>query len=586
MADHSVEYAAKQGMSWLKTLIPTQQIHMLLVFFLYSVLSFHFFVHVIPLFLFYFSLLTMIVCTLQMFYGKRKLKDVEALAQMLNRFNETLDTDGAVSSYTWNSLTPYFSFFVALFVLLISFSLADKSWIPCSELVCIGVFFTMTCFAALSDQYDYLVILSIIANFISTLPTMIERFPQIPGLYHLVQLFAGSVFSLQIVPDIVINIGLPSMVYLIVPFIFLRMALQKSGQGAYRVLIPHLVCFFWWQLSMVMFRHSTWIGLIRGSIGWVFFIILAPVLGMILIAYVFFILSKILTISGILKIVTTVGLLAVPAVIGLWAKKGFEIKGFSFEKKTGKIILVVLSVFTVFPMMYFFTPLEVDVGGNYLTWDQYAQFCSHPQWDQTNMADAQMKCSHLTHMVAAWSGKVKKVSIKNTENGAEAFVNLLPTMLGDWLRCTYGDEYPACDTVTEQAERELCELYTMQNRKCHMRGMDYYTFELWVTMEVSPDTTHDIRIEARDSFRNVLLKLKAADQVSFRASLMKDLGTTWPSLKLFHVECTSCMQALESTQEEEEEAGLAHAIATIRNALYDTLNFFLAPVVEFGKNYD
>ena len=523
-----------------------------------------------------------------MFYGKRKVKDIEALAGMLNRFNETLDTDNAVSAYTWQSLTPYISYFVALFVCLVSFSMVEKSWIPCSEIVCIGIFFSMTCFAALSDQYDHLVILSIAANFVSTLPTMIANFPQIPGVYHVLQLFAGSVYSLQLIPGIAVNFGLPSMVYMVVPFLFLKMALQKSGQGVYRVLVPHLVCFFWWQLSMTMFRHSSWLGLIRGSIGWLMLIVLAPLLGLILVMYFFYYLTQLFTIAGILKLITTLTLLAIPAVIGFWAKKGFNIQGFSFEKRTGKIVLVVLSVFTVIPLMYFVGPQEVDVGGDYLPWENYAEFCSKPQWDKTSIADAQITCSHLHNVMVAWSGQVKKVTVKKIENGGDSFVNLLPAALGNWLRCTYGQEYPPCDNEMLSAEdKRLCQMFTIQGRQCHMKAMDYYTLEMWVTMVVDPETTQDVRVEARDSFKNVLLKLRAGDQVAFRAALTGNLGNSWPEMKLYHVECTSCGERLVSSlADEEDDKGVMYVLTLIKNAIYDTMNFFFYPVMEFGEGYE
>ncbi len=68
IGDYMMEFSSKQGASWLRSFIPTQQIHMLLVFFLYSVLSIHVFLFAIPLFLFYLSFLTLVICTLQMFY--------------------------------------------------------------------------------------------------------------------------------------------------------------------------------------------------------------------------------------------------------------------------------------------------------------------------------------------------------------------------------------------------------------------------------------------------------------------------------------------------------------------------------------
>ena len=59
------------------------------------------------------------------------------------------------------------------------------------------------------------------------------------------------------------------MVYLVVPLIFVRMGMQQRGEGFYRILIPHLVAFFWWQISLVFYAHSSWFGLARVLVGWV-----------------------------------------------------------------------------------------------------------------------------------------------------------------------------------------------------------------------------------------------------------------------------------------------------------------------------
>ncbi len=555
---------------------------MFLVFFLYSVLSLHFLFRVLPMFIFYFSFATMIICTLQMFYARRKLRDVQALANMLQRFNESLDTDTAESTYTWHTLTPYFAFFGSLVISLVSFSLADKSFIPCSELVALSFFFTTSCFIALSNKYDFLLLVAVACNFISTMPAFFEGFPQIPVLYQILQVFFGSVISVEITPDIHVNFGLPSLMYMIVPFLFLRMAMQKSWQGTYRVLIPHLVCFFWWQMTVLFFYRSTWLGLVRGSIGWVVAIVMLPLAGIGAIIWTLFYVSQLLTISGFIKLLTTLLMLAIPAGIAFFAKSGIKGHKFTLDGKTGKIIFGVLSVFTVVPMMYMIAPPEKDVGGQYMTWHQYKTYCSKPMWDQSNIAHSQIMCSHMKYMMVNWEGHVKKVVVSKIDNQAEGFVDLLPTSLGDWLKCTYGEEYPPCETLENPAERQLCEIQTLQGQKCHMKDLDHYTFELWVRMKLDFGNEQDIRIVARHAFKRSLLHLKEDDHVSFRASLTSQLGNTWPFLKLYHVECLSCPEAVKSSKEDEDEGGPITALILLKDAVYSTFNFFLAPVIQFG----
>ncbi len=582
-----VEFSAKQGAGWLRSFIPTQQIHMLLVFFLYSVLSVHVFIFAVPLFLFCISFLSLIVCTLQMFYSQRKMRDVQALANMLQRFNEAIDTNSAESAYKWNSLTPYMTFFGSIFLFLFSFSLVDKEWVPCSEFVVLGLFFTVSCFLALSDKHDHLALISIGCSVVSDLPTIVDQFPHIPVLYHVVQVFCGPGIPVEIMPNVQVNLGLPSAMYLVVPVLFIRMAAKNSWEGTYRVLIPHLVCFFWWQITMMFYRHSTWFGLLRGTVGWVAAVLLMPVLLVGLTFYTVYYISSFLTLSGLLKLLTTILLLAIPAGVAVWAKKGFKVKGFSFESTKGKVLLGLLSVFTVVPLLAVYSPPEPHTKGAYLSWETYREHCSKPMWDQRDIAYSQIQCDHLTHVMVSWTGTIKKVVVKSIDNPSEHFVDIFPLFIGNWLKCTYGEEYPTdpdkCAEISSNpTEVEICKLRVQQGIKCHMNNMNRYLFEIWVQMPIDADNVHDVRVEARHAFKDVLLGLRAGDVITFRASLQSDLGNVWPVLKLYHVQCVS-KDVTSGNVEDDDLVG--DVVGQMQRAMFDTFNFFTAPVIEFGDFY-
>ena len=68
VVDYTVQTAGTRGMWWLKSLVPTQQIYMLLVFSVYSVISLEILTFFLPLASFYAAFFAMVVCTMQMFY--------------------------------------------------------------------------------------------------------------------------------------------------------------------------------------------------------------------------------------------------------------------------------------------------------------------------------------------------------------------------------------------------------------------------------------------------------------------------------------------------------------------------------------
>ena len=351
---------------------------MLLAFFIYSLISIQLGFWSVPLCLFYICFAAMIICTMQMFYTKREIKDVKSVANMLQKFNEMLGSERVESSYEWNKLTPYLTFFITLCGMTMSFAIANKSWIPCSEFTAIGMFFTLTCFMALNNKYNYLALLSIIVNFVSTLPYLIEGFPYIPILSYMMTLFCGTVFSLEIVPGMHINIGLPSFAYMIVPFLFIRMAIQQSWTGTFRVLIPYLICFFWWKVSVMFYHCSTWLGLVRASLMWVMFVALLPMLLCLVIIWLIYSLISLFTIANFLCILTTLVLLALPILGEIWDKTGFKVYSFSLNDRSvlARCILVSLFVLSGVPMLYYFTPPERDVSGRYTNWEEVCVFAN------------------------------------------------------------------------------------------------------------------------------------------------------------------------------------------------------------------
>ena len=512
------------------------------------------------------------------------------MADMLKRFNEIVDSESNESEYLWHSLRPYWGYFISLFVVVLTFSFADKLWIPCSELSVISGALAVACFMALSDKYDYLVLLSIACNMVSTLPIFFETFPRIPVVHSALQIFFGSIFSLELGPGLFVNFGVPSMAYLAVPLLFVRMAHQKSWQGTYRVLIPHLVCFFWWQMLVMFYRHSTWLGLLRASCGWIAAVFLSPLLVVGFILWAASYIVRLLTVVNLVRLVTTLVLLAIPVAMAFWAKSGFRVSRFRLGDGSAKakVALCLLFVASSVPLAYVFAPLETTLSGPRVTWQQYRSLCSQPQWEKTNMAEAMVACSHLSGLMVDWTATVKKIVVKRTDNQAEAFLDLLPWSLSDSIKCAYGREYPECSTVDDPRERLLCDVSTMQGRKCHIKNLNRYTFEIWALLPLDDNANndtefHDVRVVASHWYKDVLMKIGHGETIRFRAMLVKELGNVWPVLKLYHVTCESCMEQMTFSHTGMTEDSL-NIVRKMARAVFDMCNFFAYPIVEIKYN--
>lgn len=77
-------------------------------------------------------------------------ENFRALTSLLIRFEPGLDVEQAETNFGWNNLEPYLYFILSVFFVIFSFPVADKGWIPCSELSTVAIFFTAVSYKSLS----------------------------------------------------------------------------------------------------------------------------------------------------------------------------------------------------------------------------------------------------------------------------------------------------------------------------------------------------------------------------------------------------------------------------------------------------
>lgn len=77
-------------------------------------------------------------------------ENFSALTSLLTRFEPSLDVEQAETNFGLNNLEQYFYFIISVFFVIFSFPVADKGWIPCSELSTVAIFFTAVSYMSLS----------------------------------------------------------------------------------------------------------------------------------------------------------------------------------------------------------------------------------------------------------------------------------------------------------------------------------------------------------------------------------------------------------------------------------------------------
>lgn len=77
-------------------------------------------------------------------------ENFRALTSLLTHFEPGLDVEQAETNFGWNNLEQYVYFMISVFFVIFSFPVADKKWIPCSELSTVAIFFTAVSYHSLS----------------------------------------------------------------------------------------------------------------------------------------------------------------------------------------------------------------------------------------------------------------------------------------------------------------------------------------------------------------------------------------------------------------------------------------------------
>ncbi|XP_076869219.1 wolframin isoform X3 [Brachyhypopomus gauderio] len=576
--EHLVDWASRAGVQWLSTIIPTQHVNALIFFFIISNLSVDLFSFIIPLLIFYLAFISMAICTLRVFRSSKGWENFHAFTTLLARFEPGLDMEQAETHFGWNNLEQYVYFMVSVCFVIFSFPVADKHWIPCSELSTVAVFFTVLSYLSLSPAaaaYARRALLIEVASSLCALTTYLPR--EIKSMRILGSTFAEAPLG----ESVLLTLSLPCLLYIYLFYLFFSMARLRGFRGTYCFLVPYLVCFMWWEFSVVLLQNSTPIGLIRTCVAYFLFLFALPVLAlglavMLLIQMVKWFLELELT-----KMLVTLAVCAVPVTLRLWTRFSLSIlKVLRSVTHRGPVKLILLCLTTVVLLCgaYVYHAEGLKVYNSTLTWREYNMLCGPPAWAQQGVARTQLFCSHLDGHRVTWTGKFRHVRVAETENGAQSVISLVPVFMGDWLRCLYGEVYPACEThntststhnrtgvnttppntgvnttppntVALFQHEELCRIKAVAKHPCHVKRFDSYRFEVTVGRPVDrvtqrDDPTGDIVLSASHEFKQVLLNLDPGSMVEFSTKLEGKLGVKLPVFELKAIHCLDCSSSL------------------------------------------
>lgn len=563
-----VDWASRAGVQWLSTIIPTQHVNALIFFFIISNLTVDLFAFVIPLLVFYLSFIAMIICTLRVFKSSKTWENFKTLTSLLTRFEPGLDVEQAETNFGWNNLEQYIYFVISVFFVIFTFPVADKGWIPCSELSTVAIFFTVISYHSLSPtaaMYARKAMVIEVASFLCGLTQFL------PENMTALRLLGHTFATVPLGESVVFKLSLPCLLYVYLFFLIFRMARMRGFRGTYCFLVPYLVCFMWCEFSVVLLQNSSAVGLIRTCVAYFLFLFALPVLAFGLATMLFIQVFKWFLELELTKVIVTLIVCAIPVTLRLWTRFStsiLDVLSSVTHRGPVKLILLCISMVLLFFAIYLYYAEGQKVYNSTLTWHQYSEVCGPPSWQSKGMAQTQIFCSHLHGHRVTWTGRVKHVRVSETENGAQSVINILPVFMGDWLRCLYGESYPKCEAKNTTAanmtvvlaadsepvpvplllkmqEDELCQIKALAKHPCHVKRFDSYRFEVAVGIiyedrsEVE-DPARDILLMASHEFSHVLFSLNPGNLVEFSTKLEGRLGAKSPAFELKAIHCLDC----------------------------------------------
>lgn len=298
-------------------LIFASNVPTLLLLLVYSMLGTENLVLFVPMGLYYFSFLVMVIATFQMLQSKRELSEFRAWSGLfLSYSGGNLNAQEAEYQFCRNNLKPYGHFFLALLVNLMVYPIIAHQWTPQSELAIIAFALTLStlCHFAWKDSSrlpDLLALLSFGVHVLAKYPY--ETDIVVAQTWRFLDIRVPTFASYVVGNGIEFCLNFRAVFYLLIPAVFAKMAARDNWRGTYKTLIPHCVTLSWWQIAILSSQGATWYGLIRGALALVGMVLFIPIASLASIVLPIIAATKYLAESElILRIATTVILGGLP----------------------------------------------------------------------------------------------------------------------------------------------------------------------------------------------------------------------------------------------------------------------------------
>ncbi|XP_050681273.1 wolframin isoform X1 [Leptidea sinapis] len=582
--------------------------------------------HLVPLVIYYVSVVVMVICTFKMLNAKRQFVDFRKWSGLFLRYSDgNLQADESENLFVRNNLGPFLQFFLALFISLFLYPFIATQWVPFSEFCVLSfslMFLTLFSFGTNGRPYpDLLALISFAINVLAKYPY--EKDTVVHQGWRFLDLHISNYPSYILGNSIEFCLNSRVFFSLLIPVILVLMARRSNWQGFFKYTLPHCVTLSWLQMFITCSHGCTTYGLIRGTLALVCSFLFLPIIGIVTLTLPVLAFLQFITLSRLLYTVSVllgsaIGLGTTCLLAKTEATKKFVTP---FQLAIGFVTLIYLSNQLVLDIQDEGLPSgiidlisddktrlksllkndfmsEYEENVHYVNWDEYYNQCHAPSWSENNMAATQIKCSVLDGSNVNWEGYVKEVRVKFVKNQWNNFASWLPSVFREYFKCYYGEEYSTLCRSEEGLSLSECEfarsVARQSEKSCHLNKLNEYTYEVNIDMETSGGILKrhaEINLIFDHYFTNYTKLLRMDDKIRFKGILVNEqgaynIGSKYLDIKGYEINCLDCKMAKGiisiPTPSVSKMSVLVRTV--VNDCIVSTkyvLNFLLNPVIVF-----
>lgn len=596
-----------------------KQYQVLIVLIVYGLVSSNNIFISLPTFVFYMTLVIMVVSSFKVMSSKHEFIDFRIWSGLFLSYNEHVYADDSENLFLRNNLKPYLWFFIAFLTNLTIYPYITDQWLPNSEITVLSfmlIFITMFCFMYTSSRsLDFTILFSFALNVLAKYPYEMDSI--VSSKWRFLDLKIPGIPSFMIGSGIEFSMNCRGMLYLGIVLFLLMLMKRNHWRGIYQHLLPHFMTLAWLQICIINSETATTFGLIRSALGLAGIFFFLPIFGLATLLIPVFAATEWLSVSDTTnKIFITIST-SLLAILGSCF--------LAISNRTGKYVTFIHILVCVLASGFLFRPymmlseqsnlyssyLQEATGSKIITtstiesldsetlsWEMYHKYCLSSSYP--NKLNTQLRCAQLDGSKVYWEGTITEVEISSIRNWRKDLIlNFLPEMVGNFVMCYFGELNQANCYNGENCE-EIKDFIETQ-RRCNVDKWNVYDYDIEVKMTTTSSSglltlnpRHETKITLRAShaFGNFTSQINSSDKIWFKGTINTLFSTNQANLltckhnhqtriELISIGCHHCTEKTLASFSIVTDFNLERYFKDFQRGLKYLLNALFNPLVRF-----